>query len=287
MNREIHLIGKDWKNRLESLLKQANHDIIISSPYVSSEGAEFVTSTLRSGWPRILKAHILTDLSPPAVAQGVNDPKAILRIGEVVSELEVIHLPRVHAKVYLADSARAIITSGNLTTGGLERNYEYGVEIRDVTSVGIVRNDLLAYSTLGARFSVPELHAYAAQAESVTKEFRKSQRSIARAAQLKLRAALIGIEDELIRRRLAGGPVHTVFAKTILYLLARNGPLSTANLHKLVSEIHPDLCDNTIDRVIDGKRFGKKWKHAVRTAQQQLKKRGQVKLVGEKWVRIS
>jgi hypothetical protein len=50
--------------------------------------------------------------------------------------------------------------------------------------------------------------------------------------------------------------------------------LTTEELHPMIKAIHPDLCDDSVDRVIDGKRFGKKWKHAVRTAQQQLKKRG-------------
>jgi hypothetical protein len=77
--------------------------------------------------------------------------------------------------------------------------------------------------------------------------------------------------------------MHTVFAKTILYLLTHYGPLSTDQLHPKIKAINPDLCDDTIDRVIDGKSFGKKWKHAVRSAQQQLKKRGLVKLEGEHW----
>lgn len=38
-----------------------------------------------------------------------------------------------------------------------------------------------------------------------------------------------------------------------------------------------------MDRVIDGKRFGKKWKHAVRTAQQKLKRDGLVHLAEDQW----
>jgi len=52
----------------------------------------------------------------------------------------------------------------------------------------------------------------------------------------------------------------------------------------MIEAIHPDLCDNSVDRVIDGKRFGKKWKHAVRTAQQQLKKQGLVRLANDRWM---
>jgi hypothetical protein len=59
--------------------------------------------------------------------------------------------------------------------------------------------------------------------------------------------------------------------------------MATEQMHPLIQAIHPDLCDDSIDRVIDGKRFGKKWKHAVRTAQQQLKKRGVVKYEEGLW----
>jgi hypothetical protein len=44
-----------------------------------------------------------------------------------------------------------------------------------------------------------------------------------------------------------------------------------------------DLCDNTVDRVIDGKRFGKKWKHAVRSAQQHLKRQQKILLLDGVW----
>jgi hypothetical protein len=52
--------------------------------------------------------------------------------------------------------------------------------------------------------------------------------------------------------------------------------MPTVQLHKLISELHPDLCDDSVDRVIEGENFGKKWKHAVRTAQQNLKKKGEI-----------
>lgn len=80
--------------------------------------------------------------------------------------------------------------------------------------------------------------------------------------------------------------MHTVFGRTILYLLARYGPRTTIQLHPLVQAIHPDLCDDSVDRVIDGKRFGKKWKHAVRTAQQDLKKKGLVRLAEGRWMLV-
>jgi len=77
--------------------------------------------------------------------------------------------------------------------------------------------------------------------------------------------------------------MHTIFATTICYLLEKHGPLTTRQLHPQIADLHPDLCDDSIDRIIDGKRFGKKWNHAVQTAQQHLKKPRKVEIIGGRW----
>ena len=59
--------------------------------------------------------------------------------------------------------------------------------------------------------------------------------------------------------------------------------MSTDELNPLIQKIHPDLCDDSVDRVIDGRHFGKKWKHAVRTAQQYLKRTEQIELHEGLW----
>ncbi|RKY39994.1 MAG: hypothetical protein DRP75_00335 [Candidatus Omnitrophota bacterium] len=76
---------------------------------------------------------------------------------------------------------------------------------------------------------------------------------------------------------------NAIFSKTILDLLKERGPLSTEQIHPLIQAIHPDICDDSIDRVIDGQHFGKKWKHLVRGAQQSLKRRGLIFLKNNKW----
>ncbi len=78
-------------------------------------------------------------------------------ICQSVSVCGIWHLPRLHAKVYVADSRRAIITSGNLTSGGLDLNYEYGVEITDVSTVNDIRRDIHDYAALGALIGETEL----------------------------------------------------------------------------------------------------------------------------------
>jgi carbamoyl-phosphate synthase large subunit len=70
-------------------------------------------------------------------------------------------------------------------------------------------------------------------------------------------------------------------------ILLRSGPRTTVDLHRMVQRIHPDICDDSIDRVIDGVHFGKKWKHYVRTAQQHLKKKDLVAHENGRWYRTS
>jgi len=280
----LTVLSEDWKSELARLLKCTRTHLIISSPYITDEGTNFVLENLSR--QAITKGHvrILTDLSPGNICQGSTDPSALKSLSDALSDFCLLHLPKLHAKVYVGDENCAIVTSANLTAGGIHRNYEYGVKISHKRAVGEIAQDITAYSELGAMVTAANLDKYCQIASRLRKTYRKQQRTITKAAQKEFQLQILTVEDELVRLRLSGGAMHTVFAKTILYLLQRYGPLRTIKLHPKVESIHPDLCDNTVDRVIDGKRFGKKWKHAVRTAQQQLKKNGQIRLVGDRWM---
>ena len=51
------------------------------------------------------------------------DINAVLRLWDKF-DLQLSSLSRLHAKVYIADSKAAFVTSANLTRGGLRENYE-------------------------------------------------------------------------------------------------------------------------------------------------------------------
>ena len=280
----FRLLGRNWNDTLAQLVIGVKTELLISSPYVTQEGVDLVAAKLSLNARNQGRLRFLTDLSPLNICQGSTDPRALQLLTEVVSNVQITHLPRLHAKVYVADSDRAIVTSGNLTNAGLLLNYEYGVEITDHTMVEAIQRDIAAYSELGAAVFPERLSAYCQIVDRVRATYRRQQATVVKSVRQEFNEVLRLAEDELVRLRLAGGAMHTVFAKTILYLLQCHGPLSTTHLHPMIEAIHPDLCDNSVDRVIDGKRFGKKWKHAVRTAQQQLKKQGLVRLVGDCWM---
>ncbi len=276
-------LGRGWEVSLKQLVRSTHKRLLIASPYITAFGCDLVgtcsSETLQDGGEVL----ILTDLSPMSICQGSTDPAALRTLSNRGHSLLIRHLPRLHAKAYIADEQTAIITSGNLTAGGLIQNYEYGLHVSDPSIVRAINSDITSYAALGAEIGDAQLATFCDIAVEMRTAFRQSQASITRTIRRRFDAVVREAEDELIRLRLAGGAMHTVFARTVMYLLRTYGPLATTGVHARIEAIHPDLCDNTVDRIIDGKHFGKKWKHAVRTAQQQLKKQGLIELVGDRW----
>lgn len=281
------LLDRDWKDHLGDLIRSSDHELLIATPYISMDGVDFVTSNLPQSMKSSGRLLLLTDLSPMPICQGSTDPSAIRSLVESLPVVEMFHLPKLHAKIYVSGTKQAIITSGNLTRGGLSINYEYGIGIDDPATVTIIRNDVLDYSGLGAPISQQSLFKYCKIAMRVRDSFREQMSKVAKEAREEFRESFREAEDELIKIRLIKGPMHTVFSTAILYFLKQNGPLETRRIHGFIEDAYPDLCDNTVDRVIDGEHHGKKWKHAVRTAQQHLKERGLVEYVNGRWQVIS
>lgn len=282
-DRMVALLRHSWHAELGALIESAERSLTIATPYITQRGSTFVCRRLTPALRTTGRIELLTDLAPIHVSDGSLDPDAVIGLYESTDQRSLWHLPRFHAKVYIADECRAIVTSGNLTTNGLFQNTEYGVLISERETVAGIQEDFDDFRATGTHVSLDELRRYAEVAQHVRATADHHRKQADARLTHALESALQNAEDELIRLRLAGGALHTVFAKTIQFLLQKYGPLPTTRVHELVQALHPELCDDSVDRVIDGKRFGKKWKHAVRTAQQQLKRSGLVQYSGEKW----
>ena len=243
----IQPLQRRWRDGLSELLQAAHSDVLISSPFVTQRGVSFLREYLPSSFKAEGRLAFLTDLSARNVVQRATDPEALQDLAGTAAEITLYHLPRLHAKVYLADDSSAIITSGNLTEGGLRLNYEYGVSVVDAAAVVHVRKDIESYASLGALLRLEQLSAYIAAAEEARVAFGDQQRSTRRSAQKVYEEALERADIELLKLRVAGDSVHSILSKTVVYLL------------------------------------GKKWKHWVRTAQAMLKRQGKVGLVDGKW----
>ena len=270
----IETLQRGWNKNLNDVFQSVQAELTISSPYISDVGTEFLLNNVSKKFKENGVLNFVTDLSPRNIYQGSTDPKSFQLLFNSLNSIQIFHLPRLHAKVYISDSDKAIVTSGNLTAGGIYNNFEYGVFINQSSKVSKIKNDLLSYANLGAVINSDEIDNYCRISEEIKKLYKQREKSSKGEIEIKFKRAINKANDELVRARLSGGALHSVFERTILYLLQNNGPLPTITIHILIEEIHPDLCDNSVDRVIDGVNFGKKWKHAARTAQQHLKKKG-------------
>ena len=280
----MRLIVSPWAGWFGQFARSVRDEAILVAPFISQEPLKLLTDSLDPG--RRPSIQLLTNLAVDSLLAGTVDADAIARFCSDADVAAVTHLPGLHAKAYVADEHTAIITSGNLTSGSLYRNYEYGVQIDDPSIVRAIAADLRQYAGLGVEVSVPELNELGRLA-SVMKERRVQTLGSADAV---IRRQFV---DELERtqntlRRLRASPgesTNSIFARTILYIL-RQGPLPTDQIHASVESVHPDICDNSIDRVINGVHFGRRWKHMVRNAQQTLKNRGQIELAEGKWTLV-
>ncbi len=279
----ITALPLDWKDELALLFRSAAGDLLVVTPYFTSFGTQLLADNLSPEFSCHGTIRFLTDLSPLNICAGATQPAALVSLQTKVHQLRVTHLPNLHAKIYVADHKRAIVTSGNLTGGVLLHNHEYGLLIQAENIITIIHQDVAAIAALGTDVTGDSLQSYARIAEDLLKKYARKLRSARTEVAREFENALHKAEDELVAFRLAGGPITTVFEKTVMYLLGRYGALPTQRLHPMIKAIHPDLCDDSVDRVINGQHFGKKWKHAVRRAQSHLKDRGAIERIDGLW----
>lgn len=258
----------------QHFMQHLEQDCLICSPYITTGPVTKLVDAIRTKrWEETLTLKVVTDISLGNIVNGSTDVAALLYLKESIQHVEIVYLPRIHAKVYISGNASAIVSSANFTDGGFYHNLEYGVRLTEPTTVARVRQDIENYAQLGGIVTRTRLLELKTRIDKVKAAVREEQKSINR----RLRELSTELEreaaDELLRVRIQGTTINTIFAQTIVYLLARRA-MTTEELHRYIQEIHPDLCDDTVDRVIDGEHFGKLWKHQVRNAQQHLKRNG-------------
>jgi phosphatidylserine/phosphatidylglycerophosphate/cardiolipin synthase-like enzyme len=268
--------------RLDALINGTVNSLIVCSPYIGRGPCDrLVERAANSQRFREIDLFILTDLSRDNMLSGATDVAALSQLAAAFPRATVRFLPSLHAKVYVADESRAIVTSANFTDSGLFRNFEYGVCLSSPAEVRQVRADVLGYGSLGSLIGIAQLEVFAGITQELREVRKAAERSLKHGLRLEFDRKLREADDEILRTRAAGRTDHAIFADAILHLL-RGGPETTQNLQAAIRQIHPDLCDDTVDRVIDGRHFGKKWKHGVRTAQVFLRRRGDILLGDEK-----
>jgi hypothetical protein len=279
----LKLHSTSLRNGLKEVLNSVNQELVIASPYIKTSEAEWVCEELeRRKLPSPVRLQVLTDVRSANVLSGSLDIEALNLFSARIPDSIVVNLPRLHAKVYVADRACALVTSANLTPSGMDLNFEFGVEFHDSAFVGDIRRNLESYSRLGNVLGRQSLAELQSMADELSAEFQRVQKSAASSLKRRFSEKLRTANYQFLRAQVGTRSAHSLFSEAILYALAAT-PLSTVELHPKVQKLLPDLCDDSVELVINGQEFGKRWKHAVRNAQQYLKRNGQIAFDGKRW----
>ena len=282
-------IKSPWAETFDEFAGSVREAAIIAAPFIRRRPLERLVRKLRSR--RSVKIDLLTSLASHSLGEGLVDCGALLWFCEQVPGTSIRHLLHLHAKAYVADGHTAIVTSANLTNAGLTRNFELGVKITNALAVEDIARDLTEYGAMGVAVPSDQLAEFDALAQTAKSLKARADHEDRPSTVFQYDDALNEINEKLIGLRVAepgfvsdpNGSITGQFADAVRYVLRTYGPLSTSQISPLVRNLKPELCDDEVDRVIKDRAFGKRWKHDVRNAQQQLKRQGLIVLENRKW----
>src|SRR5271157_5775979 len=150
----VELLRSPWRSHLSDLLSIPQEFLLLACPFITQPVAQWIGEHLAKNTAvQQMRILCLTNLRVESVLSGSLELEGLTKLGRAFPNFAPIHLPGLHAKVFIADYKRAIITSGNLTHGGLKGNCEYGVAIRIPELVRQIREDFEGYARLGATLS--------------------------------------------------------------------------------------------------------------------------------------
>lgn len=115
----VRLVDGGWWEELETALGCGASTVRIASPFIKHGAVE---GLLSEASPSL---RILTRFNLDHFREGVSDISALRRLVKLGAQVRGVR--RLHAKLYLFDADHAVITSANMTEGGLRKNHELGV----------------------------------------------------------------------------------------------------------------------------------------------------------------
>ncbi len=145
---DIELIHNREPNRnhvaaLTRLLEQCQEEVCCSMPFVSVEGGRLLLDALdrrayKNSRPRI---KVLLADEPACYLSGHLDLDALQAVCRTFPTEYHAYGDGLHAKVLIADRRAALVTSANLTGGGMRNNFELGLLIRERSLVQEICNE--------------------------------------------------------------------------------------------------------------------------------------------------
>lgn len=279
----MRLCSRPLRAALAEVIHSASEELLIASPYIKETEARWVCDQLGdTGCPRPCMVRVLTDIRSDSILTGSLDLEALEIFRKRHGQAQIVSLPRLHAKVYVADTRRALVTSANLTPSGLDGNFEYGVSLEDPILVQQVRRDLENYVQVGNVLTGVEVASLVGVANNLKDEYERVSKATSGKLKSRFNEALRHAQRQFLSAQVGKRTAHGLFADAMIYLLSAQS-LSTEELHPKIAQLLPDLCSDDTELVINGQKFGKQWKHTVRNAQVFLRRAGRIVLKDGRW----
>jgi hypothetical protein len=302
----VEVFDGAWSKRFSHFVENTRTELLVVSPFLGTFGSDLVLRNLRSR----VKLRLLTAVTLRHILDRASDYEALATLAK---RGETRNLERLHAKVYLSDQSRAIVTSANLTQPGLTSNHELGIELsqdpersRVITEVEALwaqgnpirglppaRSVLSAASTLRDSFAntsvfekpfiegsilgqVQTALTPGVRPVSPLKPLRPSilQRV---SSQFKSQPDVAIKEIELESEKERARTLRAVIRAQLSAMLQRGVALQVERIYDLAKQAHPHLCNDGFLCTHRGiTRNQAEWKHQVRWALLDLRHQGVV-----------
>lgn len=99
----MQTLQRGWNRNLNEIFQSVDKELTVSSPYISDIGAKFLLNNVSDNFKSNGILRFVTDLSPRNIYQGSTDPESFKLLFDSINSIEIFHLPRLHAKVYISD----------------------------------------------------------------------------------------------------------------------------------------------------------------------------------------
>ncbi len=259
------LYSRDWRDDLRKFLSGAKQ-LTIVSPYIGHAEAKLVVNMLPEANITTI-TRLKTSSLLGSKALNIKALQALKKLKKSSNKKNIVrrivNLPWLHAKIYVADKKRAIITSANLTKSGIDLNHECGIVITNRSAVSKICTKIDSYIESGVDIEANELNVIE-RTVRVAENTKKKPQSRKACHTLDYEYQCLYSENNMNMR----------FRKAVYYLLGDKA-MTTVELNESIQCLYPDIYDKDIYR-------------NIKRAQKYLEKRGVIsckkKWRKKKWI---
>lgn len=121
----ISVVKTPSNNVFFNLVNESEHELLFCAPFIKKEIVDVILSHKKPG----VVLEVITSANLANFISGSLDVEAIKTL--LNNGVRVLNYQNLHAKIYLFDNKKALVTSANLTSNALYNNYEYGLLLHE------------------------------------------------------------------------------------------------------------------------------------------------------------